>query len=238
MTRQLSTVAYIPARSGSSRLQGKNVLSLGGHPLLAYTIRMALLSPGIDTVVVDTDSEEYAGIAREYGATVPFLRPADLAQKNSSLNAAFNHFVAKYEEMYAPIDRVVHFLPTSPFRNIETVGEIISMLDRYFKVTTVFRADFDLERACVSNGQELSSLNDLAWYRFNPDLYWVKPLSYISCSWVPVNDNPLCWYGNFAYYFLSNPIEVVDIDTQEEFECAQEVINNGLYDFGVDLWQE
>jgi hypothetical protein len=83
MTPDPIAVALIPARQGSKRVPGKNVRLLNGHPMLAYTIAPALESGVFDAVVVSTDSEETAAIAREYGAEVPFLRPAAFATDTS-----------------------------------------------------------------------------------------------------------------------------------------------------------
>ena len=74
-----SAVAFVPARWGSERVPGKNVRLLAGHPLIAYAIGAARASGVFERVVVSTDSEETAEIARWYGADVPFLRPAELA---------------------------------------------------------------------------------------------------------------------------------------------------------------
>src|SRR5258706_585377 len=78
-----SAVALIPARQGSKRVPGKNVRTLGGHPMLAFTIAPAIESGVFDRVIVSTDSEEIAAIARHYGAEVPFLRPAAFAGDTS-----------------------------------------------------------------------------------------------------------------------------------------------------------
>src|ERR687895_1061980 len=78
-----NAVAFVPARSGSERVPGKNVRPLAGHPLLAYAIETALQSGVFERVVVSTDSEEIAGIARWYGAEVPFLRPPEYATATS-----------------------------------------------------------------------------------------------------------------------------------------------------------
>ena len=74
-----SIVALIPARSGSKRVPGKNIRRLGKHPLIAYSISSALGSGIFRDVVVSTDSERVAVIARHYGAEVPFLRPGELS---------------------------------------------------------------------------------------------------------------------------------------------------------------
>jgi CMP-N,N'-diacetyllegionaminic acid synthase len=78
-----SVVGFVPARSGSERVPGKNVRPLAGHPLIAYAIETALQSGVFDRVVVSTDSEEIADVARWYGAEVPFLRPPGFATATS-----------------------------------------------------------------------------------------------------------------------------------------------------------
>jgi CMP-N,N'-diacetyllegionaminic acid synthase len=80
---QRTVVALIPARQGSKRVPGKNVRRLGAHPMIAYTIAPALESGVFDAVIVSTDSEEIAALARHYGAEVPFLRPAPFAGDTS-----------------------------------------------------------------------------------------------------------------------------------------------------------
>ncbi|MDX1707152.1 MAG: acylneuraminate cytidylyltransferase family protein, partial [Desulfobacterales bacterium] len=77
--KQPSIVGLIPARAGSKRVPDKNIRRLGGHPVIAYTIAAALESGIFTDVIVSTDSEEYAKVARHYGAEVPFLRPPELA---------------------------------------------------------------------------------------------------------------------------------------------------------------
>ena len=78
-----SVVALIPARSGSKRVPGKNIRRLGPHPAMAYTIAAAIESGIFADVIVSTDEEQYSAIARHYGASVPFLRPAEFAGDSS-----------------------------------------------------------------------------------------------------------------------------------------------------------
>ena len=85
-----SAVALIPARQGSKRVPGKNVRPLGGHPVIAYTIAPALESGVFESVIVSTDSEETAAIARHYGAEVPFLRPAQFAGERRPTSSGSN----------------------------------------------------------------------------------------------------------------------------------------------------
>jgi N-acylneuraminate cytidylyltransferase len=77
--KQPTIVGLIPARTGSKRVPDKNIRPLAGHPVMAYTIAAALESDVFSDIIISTDSEQYAEIARHYGAEVPFLRPAEIA---------------------------------------------------------------------------------------------------------------------------------------------------------------
>ncbi|MDD5623503.1 MAG: acylneuraminate cytidylyltransferase family protein, partial [Candidatus Peribacteraceae bacterium] len=122
MTETRKTLAIIPARGGSQGVPGKNIRLLHGHPMIAWSITYGLQCPGIDRVVVSTDSEEIREVARAYGAEVPFLRPKDLAGPKSMVEGALLHAVEYYEqeENYHP-DRIVLLQPTSPLRLADTM---------------------------------------------------------------------------------------------------------------------
>ena len=93
----MKVLALIPARSGSKGIKDKNIATVGGHPLLAYSIAVAKLCESIDEVIVSTDSMEYAAVATKYGAMVPFLRPKSLALDNSLDSGFFNHAMEWYK---------------------------------------------------------------------------------------------------------------------------------------------
>lgn len=116
-----SLVALIPARAGSKRIPGKNIRRLGGHPLIAYTITSALDSGVFDAVVVSTDSEDIAAIARHYGAEVPFVRPVELAGSLSPDIEWVEHALMTLEELGHIYDGFSILRPTSPFRHAETI---------------------------------------------------------------------------------------------------------------------
>jgi CMP-N,N'-diacetyllegionaminic acid synthase len=116
-----SAVAFIPARSGSKRVPGKNVRILDGHPLLAYAIAPALESGVFDDVIVSTDSEEVAAIARHYGAHVPFLRPAEFASDTSPDIEWLEHILSELKRRGRTWDAFSLLRPTSPFRTAETI---------------------------------------------------------------------------------------------------------------------
>lgn len=116
-----SVVALIPARMGSKRVPGKNVRWLDGHPMIAYTIAPALASGVFDAVVVSTDSEDIAAIARHYGASVPFLRPAAMAGDTSPDIDWVEFTVNKLAETGKMYDCFSLLRPTSPFRTPDTI---------------------------------------------------------------------------------------------------------------------
>jgi CMP-N,N'-diacetyllegionaminic acid synthase len=116
-----SAVAFIPARQGSKRVPGKNVRSLAGHPMIAYTIVPALESGVFDSVMVSTDSEEIAAIARHYGAEVPFLRPAAYAGDTSPDIEWLEHALGELRRRGRTWDCFSLLRPTSPFRTVDTI---------------------------------------------------------------------------------------------------------------------
>lgn len=110
-------LALIPARFGSKSIPKKNIVDLGGFPLIAYSIAAATLSKYISRIIVSTDSEEIAEVARTYGAEVPFLRPAEYARDDSQDIEFVQHALDWLEknEGYLP-DLIVHLRPTTPLR--------------------------------------------------------------------------------------------------------------------------
>jgi len=122
-------LALIPARGGSKSIANKNIQPFHGHPLLAYSIAAAVQAEGVGRVIVSTDSEEIAAIAREYGAETPFMRPAEFAQDDTEDLPVFQHSLnwLAEEDGYHP-EIVVQLRPTSPVRPIGLVDEAISTL--------------------------------------------------------------------------------------------------------------
>jgi len=112
-----SAVAFIPARLGSKRVPGKNIRALAGHPLIAYTIAPAIESGVFSSVIVSTDSEDIAAIARHYGAEVPFLRPAAFAGDTSPDIEWLEHALTGLRAGGRSWDAFSLLRPTSPFRS-------------------------------------------------------------------------------------------------------------------------
>lgn len=125
----MKILGVIPARGGSKGIPSKNIKSLNGKPLIAYTIISALNSE-LDSVVVSTDSEEIAKVAKEYGAEVPFLRPADLASDAASSMPVAIHALEQMEVLnQTKYDAVMLLQPTTPFRNENDINEAIRILN-------------------------------------------------------------------------------------------------------------
>jgi CMP-N,N'-diacetyllegionaminic acid synthase len=116
-----SAVALIPARAGSKRVPHKNIAPLNGHPLIAYTICAARQSGVFDAVIVSTDSEDYAAIARHYGAEIPFLRPAEFAGDTSPDVEWVKHTLEQLESQGRRFEAFSLLRPTSPCRKPQTI---------------------------------------------------------------------------------------------------------------------
>jgi len=119
-------VALIPARSGSKGVVDKNIMLLGGIPLISYSIVAAKKSKLIDRIIVSTDSEEYAEIARSYGAETPFIRPKDISGDLATDVEFFRHAIdwLQENENFVP-EYFVHLRPTTPFRDPKVLDKAI-----------------------------------------------------------------------------------------------------------------
>jgi CMP-N,N'-diacetyllegionaminic acid synthase len=123
-------IAIIPARGGSKGLPGKNVRDLCGKPLIAWSIEKALKSRHLDVVMVTTDDARIAGISRDHGAAVPFMRPAELATDEASTYDVIRHTLAHYRAAGEPeFDYTVLLEPTSPLREDDDVDRMLGSLD-------------------------------------------------------------------------------------------------------------
>jgi N-acylneuraminate cytidylyltransferase len=127
--RQDKVLALIPARGGSKGIARKNLLRLGGQPLISYSIQQARATSRIDRVIVSTDDPEIALVAREWGAEVPFLRPAAFADDLSPDLDVFRHALEWLDahQGYRP-ELVVHLRPPMPIRRIDAIEAAIDLL--------------------------------------------------------------------------------------------------------------
>ncbi|HTX78216.1 MAG TPA: acylneuraminate cytidylyltransferase [Longilinea sp.] len=129
VTKPANVLAIVPARGGSKGIPRKNIRSFAGYPLVAYSIVAGLRAETVTRVIVSTDDEEIADVARRFGADVPFLRPAELAQDNSLDLPLFQHaltWLAEHEDYHPEV--VVQLRPTSPIRPRTCVDDAVKLL--------------------------------------------------------------------------------------------------------------
>nr|MDN4743637.1 acylneuraminate cytidylyltransferase family protein [Lachnospiraceae bacterium C1.1] len=127
----MEKLAVIPARSGSKGLRDKNILELCGKPLMAYSIMAALESGCFSTVMVSTDSEVYAEIARKYGAEIPFLRSKNNSSDKSDKWDVVNEVLDKYSKRGFSFEDVCVLQPTSPLRNADDIRRAYDVMERW-----------------------------------------------------------------------------------------------------------
>jgi len=131
-------VAIIPARSGSKSVKDKNIISLAGFPVIAYSIAAAKLSKLISRVIVSTDSDEYARIVRKFGAETPFIRPKEISTDQSGDIDFFKHLINYFNEKeeYCP-KYLVHLRPTTPIRSPTMIDNAINKILDYDDYTSL-----------------------------------------------------------------------------------------------------
>ncbi len=130
--------SMIPARAGSKGVPSKNIRLLGGKPLLAWSIETSLRTSLIHRTIVSTDSEQYAEIARSYGAETPFLRPSELANDRSTDLECFKHFLEWFQEYEGGVpEYVVHLRPTTPLRDPFVVEQALLQIIRHPEATAL-----------------------------------------------------------------------------------------------------
>ena len=122
-------VALIPARGGSKGLPGKNIRSLAGKPLIAWSIEQALATPAVSRVVVSTDDEKIAEVARQAGAEVPFMRPAELALDTSGTEPVMLHALDWLAQQGNEPLNLVLLQPTSPLRKPGALSAAITQFE-------------------------------------------------------------------------------------------------------------
>lgn len=120
-------LGLITARGGSKRLPGKNVIELGGKPLLAWSILVAKQCDLLARVVVSTDSEEIAAVGRAFGAEVPFIRPRELAGDTAPHLDVLQHALAWFRDRGETFDLLMLLQPTSPFRSLEHLEACVAV---------------------------------------------------------------------------------------------------------------
>jgi CMP-N,N'-diacetyllegionaminic acid synthase len=238
MARQSpSVVALIPARSGSKRVKDKNIRPLGGHPVLAYTIAAAVDSGVFDAVVVSTDSERYAEIARHYGAEIPFLRPPELSGERSPDIELVEYTLRTLAEAGRPYDCFSILRPTSPFRKPETIRrawETFLGAEGADSLRAVEKCKQHPGKMWVVRGERMSPLLPLGpaeqpWhssqYPTLPEIYVQNASLEIAWSRVVFHGRTIA--GNVLVPFFTRGDEGYDVNDVADWIYAEYLLQNG-----------
>ena len=129
MINNKKVLAIIPARGGSKGLPNKNILPLAGKALIGWTIEVGLSSKYIDKLIVSTDSDEIAEVAKSFNCDVPFIRPADISSDKSPTIDVLMHTINYYREMNEIFDYLILLEPTSPLRELSDIDIPLEKLE-------------------------------------------------------------------------------------------------------------
>lgn len=223
----MKNIAIIPARSGSKGVKDKNIRNLCGKPLMAYSIEAALQSGMFDEVMVSTDSEKYAEIARQHGASVPFLRSETTSSDTASSWDMVDEVLQNYKALRKDFDTFCLLQPTSPLRTTE---DIIAAYNLYkekadFAVVSVCEAEHSplwcghLPDNCefinfVQQDQLKQRQAGEKFYRLNGAIYIVNINEF-------AKERNLYRKGSFAY--IMSQEKSIDIDTELDLIVAEQL---------------
>ncbi|MBM3820364.1 MAG: acylneuraminate cytidylyltransferase family protein [Acidimicrobiia bacterium] len=233
----MTAVAFIPARQGSKRVLGKNVRALGGHPVIAYTIVPALDSGVFESVIVSTDSEEIAAVARRYGAEVPFLRPAAFAGDTSPDIEWLEYTLQELKRRGRTWDCFSLLRPTSPFRTADTIRRawaLFSAQEGVDSLRAVEKCAQHPGKMWVVNGNRMEPLlkggpRDQPWhstpYQALPPVY-VQNAS-LEIAWTRVVFETHTIAGDVLVPFITEPYEGFDINDPHDWMIAERLIADG-----------
>jgi YrbI family 3-deoxy-D-manno-octulosonate 8-phosphate phosphatase len=234
------TLALIPARGGSKGIPRKNIRDFAGYPLIAWSIAAAKQAACVTRILVSTDDEEIAAVARAYGAETPFYRPAEFAQDNTTDLPVFEHALQWLEENegYKP-EIVIQLRPTSPVRPRDCIDRAVSILLQH--------EDADCVRGVVPAGQ-----NPHKMWRFAGEDEPMKPLLQVEGIAEPYNAPrqvlpPVYWQtghidairvstiqqkksltGDVIYPLVIDPRYTVDIDHLSDWAKYEALATSGL----------
>ena len=220
-------LGLIPARGGSKGVPGKNTRHLGGRPLIEYTIEVARLSNVVDRLVVSTDSDEIADVARFLGADVPFMRPPELAGDRAAMLPVVQHAVSSLSRSGWRADIVLVLQPTSPLRQPQHLVEAVTILstteaDAVVSVVEVPRhmsPDYVMR---IEDGRLLSFLSEGAGITRRQDARpaFIRDGTVYACRERPLfEQNSL--YGRDCRPLLIPAADSITIDTFEDWHSAE-----------------
>jgi N-acylneuraminate cytidylyltransferase len=232
-----SIIALIPARSGSKRVVDKNIRPLAGHPVIAYTIAAAKQSGIFSAIVASTDSEEYAEVARKYGAEVPFLRPVEFSGDVSPDIEWVEFTLKRLKEMGREYDCFSILRPTSPFRSPETIQRAWKEFLAEQGVDSLRAVEKCREhpgKMWVIRGKRMTPLlpinpAELPWhstpYQALPEVYSQNASLEIAYSRVVFEGRTIA--GDVVMPFLTQGYEGFDVNRPYDWGLAEELVKTG-----------
>ena len=226
-------LGIIPARGGSKTVPRKNLKLLGGKPLIVWSIEAAQAARELDRCIVSTDDEEIAAVAREHGAEVPFLRPAEYARDDTPDLPVFQHalaWLAKHES-YRP-GMVVHLRPTLPFRDPRQIDGVVGRMRETGAdcVKSVYREEHHPHKMWRLRDGRLHPYEDTPlWRRLGPDCprqvlepaWWSAGLVDAIRREVIERGSTV---GEVVVPYQVDPEPCVDLDTEHDFVIAEVVL--------------
>ena len=232
-----NVIALIPARSGSKRVPDKNIRPLAGHPLIAYTIAAALQSEIFADVIVSTDSERYADIARYYGAEVPFLRPAEFAGDLSPDIEWLEYTLKRLRDEDRVYDCFSILRPTSPFRQAETIQRAWQEFlaeEGVDSLRAVEKCKQHPGKMWIVRGKRMTPLLSLGppeqpWYSSQyqslPEVYAQN--ASLEIAWTRVVFEGRTIAGNVLMPFFTQGYEGFDVNDLYDWKLAEELVQSG-----------
>ena len=224
----MNNIAIIPARSGSKGLVDKNIKLLAGKPLLAYSVEAAIESGVFNTVMVSTDSEEYAQIARSFGAEVPFLRSEKTSSDTASSWDAVAEVLERYHEMGKDFDTFMLLQPTSPLRTSDNIREAYEEMENKRAKSVISLCEVDHSPLQCNVLAETLSLEGFirketkgkrrqdmpVFYRFNGAIYLSNVDFFLENHDI---------YREQCYAYIMNKRDSIDIDDEYDFAIAEAI---------------
>ena len=219
------TLAVITARGGSKRIPKKNIKEFCGKPILAYSIETALESQLFDEVMVSTDSEEIAEVARRYGAKVPFMRSEETSSDFATTKDVLLEVFGKYISMGHPLKTACCIYPTAPFITAESLREGRRLLEKpgVHMVNPIVKFSFPPQRGLVidDNGIIQSIYKENLFVRSQDlqDIYHdCGQFYWYDVEWFMENDGIM---DGYSAPLIIDELHVQDIDNETDWEIAE-----------------
>ncbi len=229
-SKNRKNIAIIPARSGSKGLVDKNIKELNGKPLLAYSIEAALESDCFQRVMVSTDSETYANIAKKYGAEVPFLRSEATSSDQASSWDMVKEVLRGYQEMGEIFDTFCLLQPTSPMRKASDISAAYGVYEEKEASFVVSITELEHPLSWCGKLGAGQSLNGFIEKKGNKqrqaqDTYY-RPNGAIYIAKVKDFEEDTFFYREGAFAYIMPKERSVDIDTEFDFQYAEFLIRS------------